>query len=162
MARRVFFSFDYDRDVWRASNVRNSQNFKSEHGEVGFVDSASWEEVKRKGDEAIKNWIDTQLEGTSVTIVLIGAKTSESKWIKYEIEKSANMGNKLLGIYIHNIRDQNQRTDMQGTNPFALFTFTKDNGGKIRLDSIIPTYDWVSQNGRNNIARWITSGVSLS
>ena len=159
MAKSVFFSFDYDRDIWRVSQVRNSQVVKPDGEEDGFIDSVSWEEVKRKGDDAIKSWINRQLNGTSVTIVLIGAKTSESKWVKYEIQASADKGNKLLGIYIHQIKDMRQQTDYKGTNPFESFTLTKRDGTKINLATIIPNYDWVTQDGRNNIAHWIESGV---
>jgi hypothetical protein len=54
MARRVFFSFHYERDIWRASQIRNSWVTKPDREYAGFWDAASWEEVKKKGDEAIK------------------------------------------------------------------------------------------------------------
>lgn len=86
MARKVFFSFQYE-DVQRAMNVRNSNVIASDT-KVGFIDKADFEEVERKGDAAIKKWIKDQLYGTSVTVVLVGAKTDKSKWVKYEIEQS--------------------------------------------------------------------------
>ena len=58
--RRVFFSFDWD-DAWRVNQVRNSWVTKGNYTSVGFVDSAEIEQVKRKTDKAIKNWIDQQL-----------------------------------------------------------------------------------------------------
>jgi len=81
MARRVFFSFHYERDIWRASQIRNSWVTKLDREDAGFWNAASWEEVKKKGDEAIKRWIDAQLQGTCVTAVLIGAETSERKYV---------------------------------------------------------------------------------
>ena len=84
MARRVFFSFHYERDIWLASQVRNSWVTKPDREAAEFWDAASWEEVKKKGEEAIKRWIDKQLEGTSVTVVLIGAeiyaRMSYNRW----------------------------------------------------------------------------------
>jgi MTH538 TIR-like domain (DUF1863) len=74
MARRVFFSFHYEKDGQRASVVRNSWVTKGEDG--GFIDAAAWEEVKNKGDASVKKWIEEQLMGTSVTVVLIGSETS--------------------------------------------------------------------------------------
>ena len=52
-----------------------------------------------------------------------------------------------------------QQTDYRGANPFEAFTLTKRDGTKINLATIIPTYDWVTQDGRNNIAHWIERGV---
>ena len=116
MARKVFFSFYYERDVWRAGQVRNSWVTKPDRDTAGFWDSASWEEVKKKGDAAIKKWIDDQLTGTSVTVVLIGAETSNRDYVKYELEKSWGKGNGILGIYIHQMKDKDGKTDTKGSN----------------------------------------------
>lgn len=150
MARRVFFSFHYERDIWRASQVRNSWVTKPDREDAGFWDAAAWEEVKKRGDDAIKRWIDKQLEGTSVTVVLIGYETSERKYVLYEIEKSWKEGKGLIGVYIHNLKDRNGNKDWQGNNPFDKFTF-KRNDNVVA----IPTYDWVYNDGYNNLANWI-------
>ncbi|WP_198399996.1 TIR domain-containing protein [Bradyrhizobium yuanmingense] len=92
MARYTFFSFHYERDVWRAGQVRNSWVTK-ERAAAGFLDSAKWEEVKKKGEDAIHNWIDQQLLGTSVTVVLVGTETSMRKYVDYEITESHKRGN---------------------------------------------------------------------
>ena len=76
MARHVFFSFHYERDIWRASQVRNSWVTQPNRESSGFWDAASWEEVKKKGDLEVKKWIRDQMKGTSVTVVLIGTETS--------------------------------------------------------------------------------------
>lgn len=77
MARRVFFSFHYQRDVWRANVVRKSGEFIGTAA-AGFQDASLWEEAKRKGDAAIKKLIDDNLDGTTVTCVLIGAES----WVR--------------------------------------------------------------------------------
>ena len=88
MVRRVFFCFHYERDIWRASEVRNSWVTKPDRETTGFIDAANWEELTRKGEDAVLHWIDDQLQGTSVTVVLIGAETSERKYVVEEIKKS--------------------------------------------------------------------------
>src|SRR5437016_4841799 len=104
MARKTFFSFHYENDVWRANIVRNSWVTKSGIEEAGFVDSAAFEEVKQRGSKAIKEWIDDQLTGTSVTVVLIGSETSNRDYVVYELEQSWKRGNGILGVYINNIK----------------------------------------------------------
>lgn len=154
MARHVFFSFHYERDIWRASRVRNSWVTKPDRQSAGFWDAASWEAVKNKGEDAINKWIDAQLYGTSVTAVLIGNETWNRKYVITEIVKSFNKGNGLLGIYIHNMKDNNGFTDYKGNNPFD-YIYEVIDGTKCYLSEYFPVYDWVYNDGYNNIADWI-------
>lgn len=131
MARKVFFSFKYE-DVSRAMVVRHSWVTQGKVS-AGFIDKADFEEVKKKGDQAIKNWIDKQLEGTSVTVVLVGEKTCSSKWVKYEIEQSIKRGNGLLGIDISKIPDfQKNTSERCGQIPkgYDFYLWNKGNGYK--------------------------------
>jgi hypothetical protein len=144
MARRVFFSFYYERDNWRASQVRNSWVTKPDRESAGFWDAAAWEEVKKKGDDAIKQWIRKQMEGSTVTVVLIGAETASRPYVQYEIKYSWEKGNGLIGVYINNQQDQNLRTDVKGKDPFVELGWT---GFK--------TYDWVNDNGYANLGDWV-------
>ncbi len=138
VARRTFFSFHYDRDIWRASNVRNIGTIDPV-ARAGFTDASLWEEAKKKGDAAIKALILDGLKNTSVTVVLIGAKTADRPWVKYEIDESVKRGNGLMGVRIHMLKDQKGNTDLPGAVPKAL------------LDGGYPVYDW----NRDSIGRWI-------
>lgn len=157
MARRVFFSFHYERDNWRAGQVRNSGAFK-DIDDAGYWDHAKWEEVKKKGDAAIKKWIDDALKGSSVTVVLIGAETSSRKWVRYEVEASHAKGNGMLGIYIHNIKDQNQKTDTKGNNQFGKLE-PNSNGLSGYFWQLYPTYNWINNNGYDNLGKWIEAAA---
>jgi len=98
---------------------------------AGFIDKADYEEVKKQGDAAIKRWIDNQLEGTSVTVILVGEKTCASRWVKYEIEKSIERGNGLLGIDISKIADfQGNTSERCGQIPkgYDFYLWFKDSG----------------------------------
>jgi hypothetical protein len=154
MVRRVFFSFHYERDIWRASQVRNSWVTKPDRESAGFVDAASWEAIKKQGDDAIKRWVNNQLDGTSVTVVLVGAETSKREWVVYEIQQSYIRGNGLLSMYIHNLKDQHGNTDMKGDNPFDKL-YIEQNGRKVYLSEIYPAYDYVYNDGYHNIGDWI-------
>ena len=104
MAGAVFFSFDYD-DVWRVNQVRKSGAFVGEQ-RSGFRDKAEYERVKRTNDDAIRRWIQRQMQGCSVTCVLIGAATHKSKWVHFEIDESIDRGMGLVGVYIHKLKDR--------------------------------------------------------
>ncbi len=155
MARKVFFSFHFDRDSRRVAQVRHAQAI-GYYDKPPFLEAADWETVKRKGDPAIKNWIDDNLHGSSVTVVLIGKETYTRKWVLYEIEQSYQRGNGLLGVTLHNINDPVTGTDTAGQNPFA---YVKDSRG-VALSSSIPVYDWINQNGRASIGLWIELAAS--
>lgn len=157
MARKAFFSFHYERDVWRAGQVRNSWVTKDRES-AGFWDAAAWQEVQRKGEDAIQKWIDKELNGTSVTVVLIGAETAGRKYVGYEIKESHNKGSGIIGIYIHNIKDSNGRTDTKGNNPLDNWHVEKD-GKKILLSEMYPTYDWVNDGGYKNLGEWIEAAA---
>jgi hypothetical protein len=60
VAHRTFFSFHYERDVWRASIVRNSAQLKS-NITPEFIDASLWEATKLKGDDAIRKLINDAL-----------------------------------------------------------------------------------------------------
>jgi hypothetical protein len=118
MARKTFFSFHYERDAWRAANVRNS-GVLSKDDEYGFIDAADWEKIEREGDAAIKRWIQDQLKNTTVTAVLIGAETASRPWVLYEIRESWKRGNAIVGVRINGIKDQDSKTDSFGVNPWT-------------------------------------------
>jgi hypothetical protein len=136
--RRVFFSFSYEQDIWRAANVRNVGAFDAT-ARAGWTDASIWEEAKRKGDAEIRRLIDTSLVGTSVTAVLIGADTASSRWVTYEIEKSVKRGNGLLGVRVHRMKDQDGRRNKRGAVPAAL------RGGTCQV------YDWQP----SSFGRWV-------
>jgi hypothetical protein len=131
MARRVFFSFHFENDIWRANQVRNA-NVVAGPDVAGFFDHSEYEEAKRKGDDAIKRLIRAKLQNTSVTVVLIGTETAYRPYVQYEIEQSIARNNGLLGIYIHHLKDQRGMT----ASPFR--------GPKPTVPPTVefPAYDW--------------------
>jgi len=161
MARRVFFSFHYERDIWRANVVRNSWVTQPDREAAGFWDASLWEEAKKQGDEAIRRMINRGIENTSVTAVLIGAETAGREWVQYEIKKSFERGNGLLGIHISSIKDRYGRPDLSGANPFDGLCI-ENNGKRTLLSEIYSTYDWVQHDGYNGLARWVEQAAKAA
>jgi hypothetical protein len=156
MERRVFFSFHYERDAWRAGQVRNCNLLRTED-EYGFIDSVDWESLKREGDAAVERWIAGQMKNTSVSVVLIGSETAKRPWVRHEIVKSWNRGNGIVGVWIHNIKNQDRMTDVAGANPLDHF---KLPDGTL-LSSVCKTYDWVLNDGRNNLGKWVEEAYQV-
>jgi Thoeris protein ThsB, TIR-like domain len=134
VARRVFYSFHYKPDNWRASQIRN----------MGVVDGNrpcsdnDWETITRGGDDRIRRWIADQMDGKSCTVVLIGTNTAGRKWINYEIIKTWDDHKGVVGVHVHNLQDSDQRQSVKGANPFAHIGY--GNTGRM-LSSIVRAYD---------------------
>lgn len=149
--RQVFYSFHFDNDVFRVQQIRN----------IGVIEGNTpvslneWESVKKKGDAAIKKWIDDNMKYRSCVIVLIGEQTANRKWVNHEILKAWNEKKGLLGIYIHNINCMKNGKGKKGTNPFDLFSFP--DGSK--LSNYVFCYNPNSTDAYNDIAANIDSWI---
>lgn len=131
--RQVFFSFEYNKDAWRAAEVRNMKKVSEDST---FSDN-DWEEVKSKKESDIRKWIDSQMAMRSCIVVLIGKTTSTREWVKYEIEKAYELNKGIVGIYVHGLKDENGEQTTKGSNPFyTVYT----NSGE-RLSRYVTCYD---------------------
>lgn len=159
--RRTFYSFHYKPDNWRASQVRN----------MGVVDGNrpcadnDWEAVTQGGDEKIKKWIAGQLQGKSCVIVLIGGNTAGRKWINYEIIRGWDAGKGVVGVYVHNLLDDDKEQAAKGANPFSSIGYGKT--GKM-LSAIVKAYDppyTTSTNAygyiKDNLAAWVEEAIEI-
>lgn len=131
MARSVFFSFHYQRDIMRVQIVKNHYITKGNYSAAGYFDGSLEEKSKKEGDDAVKTLINKGLHGSSVTCVLIGKETFTRRWVDYEIFKSVEFGMGIFGIYIHQIADPRKvlepmrGKDEQGANPFSFLGYVR-------------------------------------
>lgn len=155
MARRVYFAFHYQNDISRVNVVRNSWLTHEGREDAGFFDASLWEKAKKTGDDTIKRMINNGLDGTTVTVFLLGSQTAERKWVRYELEKSYERGNGMLAIRIHKIKNFQGQTALNGANIFDQFHITDSNGTLTYLSSLYPIYDWVDNDGYANLGDWV-------
>lgn len=153
MARHVFFSFHYQ-DVadFRANVVRNSWRMKDKYNEEIFYDKSIWEDAQLKGSNALKKLIQEGLHYTSVTAVLIGSSTHERRWVKYEIFKSFEDGNGLIGVYINRIKSKYGAIDKKGDNPFDRLGIQVSEDGKQLYFFELVNRKWKLYNDLTSIA----------
>jgi hypothetical protein len=159
MATKAFYSFHYAADAWRASQVRNMGVVEGNQP----VKDNDWETLTKGGDAAIQKWIDDQLSGRSVAVILIGKETAGRKWIKYEIKKAWQDGKGVLGVHIHNLKNANAEQSDKGNNPFDDFTIDSK-----KLSTIVKTYDppyssstYVYDHIKENLATWIKEAIEI-
>lgn len=151
MARHAFYSFHYKPDNWRVSMVRNIGTVE---GNMPATDN-DWESIKSGGDDAIRRWIASQMNGRSCTVVLVGANTANRKWINYEIVKSWNDGMGVVGIRIHGLKNSDGQTSTIGGNPFDYITL----GRSKKLSEIVKCYDPAGANSQERYD-WIKTHLA--
>ena len=173
--RQVFYSFHYENDCWRASQVKN----------MGVIDGNTpvspneWEEVKRKGKGAIEKWIKDSMAYRSCVVVLIGSDTANRDWCNYEIKHAWEEGKGIVGIYIHGLENRYGVQDKKGKNPFDNFCIDKTinyiaqrriphDNDEINLSNICKAYDtpyitskMVYRHIQENIDKWCEEAILI-
>jgi len=100
MPKRVFISFHMD-DLY-AKTLLVSQA-KSDRFQLEFTDYS----LSEPFDEKWKTQCRERIKQTSVTICLVGEKTSLREAVNWELNTSYDLGHKVLGIRIHRDRYHN-------------------------------------------------------
>lgn len=155
MAKRVYFAFHYQDVIdFRANVVRNHNGLTSAQ-EAGYFDASIWESAKNTNHLSLKRLINSELDGTSVTAVLIGSGTYERPWVRYEIIHSLSRGNKLLGIHINSIKGKDELTKTSGANPFEYLGVTISKDGLRASPTEYRNGQWINytQHDGWNLAR---------
>lgn len=150
--RQVFYSFHYKPDCWRVSTIRNIGAIEGNKS----VPDNDWETITNSGDDAIKKWISEQMKYRSCTVVLVGNKTANRKWINHEIVKSWDNGMGVVGIYIHGIKNSQGYISEKGNNPFDYITH---GNTKNKLSTITKCYNPVGSNSKERYD-WISRNIS--
>ena len=159
MKRKVFYSFHYQNDISRVMTVRNRWVTFGNQTASGIIDHADFEKVQRQGNAAIERWIDSQLLGTTATIVLIGAETLNRPYVQYEIMKSRDRGNAIVGVYVNLIKDLSGHTST-ACSRYTVIGYDRD-GSSVWFDDVADgIYDYVNDNGYSNLDSWVEKAVS--
>ena len=130
MGNRVFFSFHYQDVIdFRANVVRNHWVAKPNREAAGFYDASIWETTKKQGKTALKTLINSGLNNTSNTCVLIGSATYARPWVRYELLKSFKRGNHIFGVHINGIKGKDGNSKDLGPNPLEYVGVTYSTDG---------------------------------
>lgn len=144
--RRVYFCFDYERDLHRVSKIRQLPDIVA-GAAAGFQSSDVWEKAGHRGDAAVKGLINDGLNNTSVAVICIGQLTSHQKYVTYTIECALKRGIGLLGVTVNHLRDRNGVSDPEGNVP-PLLTYS---GYKVH-----------KYTDKVDLARWIQEAAEIA
>jgi hypothetical protein len=128
MARRVFFSFHYQPDLYRVNVIRNSPLTHDLDSSDSFFDGALWEKAKSTSTQSLQQLIREGMKGCSVVCVLAGAMTWSRPWVRYEIARAIIEGKGVVTVHIGGILCmKSQQTSARGQNPLAFMGVGRPN-----------------------------------
>lgn len=113
---KVYLSFNYAYDLARIKRFPATRKFFGSTI-AGLQDDSKFKAARQKGDDEVKRLIDQALKNTLVTVFFIGNKDRASYYLDYELEKSIERGNGLVGIAINQFKDALGETGLMGTIP---------------------------------------------
>lgn len=94
--RNVFISFaTEDMD---AVNLLRAQS-KNENNDIEFNDHSVKQAYDSEQADYIKRKITERINRTSITVVYLSEHSANSKWVKWEVEKSLELGKKVIATY---------------------------------------------------------------
>lgn len=155
MAKKCFLSFHYKPDNWRVSQVRNMGAIE----EQPLLAANEWEEIEKKGDKAIEDWIEKHMRDKQCLVVLVGEKTAGRPWVKYEIKKAWKDGKGVVGIRIHGLKDAAGNQAKIGGDPFAGLTVDGDPIVGVVHDTPYSTSKYVYDHIKDNIDDWVDAAI---
>lgn len=100
MIKHVFLSFVAE-DLATVNLFRGQA--KNRNSDLTFDDYSVKAPYNSVNASYIRSQIQEKIRAASATIVLIGADTSSSTWVDWEIRKSYEMQNKVIGMRLNSV-----------------------------------------------------------
>ena len=94
--KNVFISFATE-DMNEVNLLRGQA--KNENSDIEFNDHSVREPYNSERAEYIKRKIAERINRTSTTVVYLSKNTAQSQWVKWEVEKSIEMGKRVIAVH---------------------------------------------------------------
>lgn len=95
MTKHVFLSFVVE-DLDLVNLFRGQA--KNQKSDLAFDDYSVKQPYNSTDAAYIRSQISAKIRSASVTLCLIGPHTATSSWVEWEIRKSYELGNKVIGV----------------------------------------------------------------
>jgi hypothetical protein len=156
MVTDIYLSYYRDGDGERAEAVARACR-DAGLAVHGVVDALGWLRLGRDG--AVKEWIERELAGTAVTVVLLTAASGSVDTVKYEVKRSYGRGNGLVAVRVHGLPGRDGTTDGPGANPLDEI-LVPARGDTVPLAELCALWDWVDDDGAHHVADWVAAAAA--
>lgn len=94
--RNVFISFAME-DIDEVNLLR--AHAKNDNSDIEFNDYSVREPYNSERAEYIRQRITERIERASVTVVYLSPSTAQSDWVRWEVERSIQMGKRVVAVH---------------------------------------------------------------
>ncbi|NJD33818.1 MAG: TIR-like domain-containing protein [Betaproteobacteria bacterium] len=93
---KIFISYDYDNDK-HYKNMLLAWD-KNDEFDFAFSDHSADVSIQSMNTEAIKRVISAKINSATHFLCIVGAKTSKSGWVAWEIDKAKELKKKFVAV----------------------------------------------------------------
>lgn len=111
--RNVFISFSTE-DMDEVNLLR--AHAKNDKSDIEFNDHSVREPYDSERADYIKGKIEERISRSSATVVYLSNNTAQSKWVKWEVEKSLELGKKVIAVHSGDSFKGNKPSWLTGKN----------------------------------------------
>ena len=100
--RHVFISHHHkdDQHVEKLTKLLNKSGYDVRNSSIRTKpENAKRLDQKKVKDETIRRLLRMKISWASTTVVLIGKKTHERKWVDWEIKQAKDQGKRIVGVF---------------------------------------------------------------
>jgi hypothetical protein len=94
--KNVFISFAYE-DVDEVNALRAQA--KNDKSDIEFSDRSVHEPYDSERADYIRSRLTDRINQASVTVVYLSDETAASKWVKWEVDKSLELGKRVIAMH---------------------------------------------------------------
>ena len=127
--KKVFISYDYDNDK-HYKNLLLAWDKNSDF-DFGFSDQSADVSIDSTNAAAIKRAISAKINNATYFLCIVGKKTHNSAWVKWEIDKAIELKKKIVAVKI----------DQSNTTPTGLYGVGAEWAMSFTFDSIKKAID---------------------
>lgn len=122
MAKKIFISYDYDSD----KHYKNLLKAWDENGTFyfNFHDQSADVSINSTNAAAIKRAISAKISNATYFLCLVGEKTYNSSWVKWEIDKAVELNRRIVAVKIKNTNTT--PNELLGVGAKWAMSFTED------------------------------------
>ena len=96
MAKKIFISYDYDND----KHYKNLLKAWDANGtfDFNFHDQSADVSINSTNAAAIKRAISAKISNATYFLCIVGEKTHNSSWVKWEIDKAVELNRRIVAV----------------------------------------------------------------